>query len=172
MTTCPHTNPLLDGDAAPICADCGQVLTRNDLRAAGIDVRQEESSGFTHMPWPPADGLQRRPYTPDEVELEIVDTLARIERGSSFLVQKERERGEAKLAYEMAFARALAQAEGRSEKTREAQALVACEQMYERWQTADLACRVSREALHNLRAKLSGLQSVASSVRASFEGAR
>ncbi len=171
--TCPHSNPELDHDpdGAPIlvCPDCGQSLSPEEVERSQLPI---ERSGFAHVPWPPEGGLQRRPYTPDEIELEIMDVLSRIERGSIFLTQKERERGEAKLTYEINYARTLAHATGKSEKVREAQALVACEQMYDRWQTAELACRVSREALHNLRAKLSGLQSVASSIRASLEGTR
>lgn len=179
--SCPHPAPsrrLVDGEQ--VCSDCWEVVSvpqaivprdrpgSTDPTAREGDARQ--TGGLRHITTDP--DASSRPYTPEEVEREIVDTLDRIERGAGFLTTKEEQRGAAKLEYELAYARALLRATGRSQEQRDAEAMIACEEQYERWQLLELTCRTAREGMHNLRAKLSGTQSVLRSVGDAYRGAR
>lgn len=174
--TCDHppsARRLVDGEQ--VCTACGEPVGGEDPaliprdRPGGSDPTAREGSertqgGLRHVTWDPLTPAASRPYTPEEVELEIVDTLDRIERGAGWLTTREEERGAAKMAYELSYAKALLTAPGRSEKLREAAALVECSARYEEWQVLELTCRTAREGMHNLRSKLSGLQSVLRSV--------
>lgn len=172
---------IRDEDGQPMCSACGQIV--EGVRPAAIVPRDRPGTDPTHRPDGPGSGglrhmtydpeaveLQRRPYTPDEVELELVDTLDRIERGASWLTTQEEKRGAAKMTHEIAFARARWSSNARSAEQRNDEALLATLDTYEEWQRLELVCRTAREGLHNLRAKLSGLQSVARSVGASMSG--
>jgi hypothetical protein len=179
---CPHPAPrrrLIED--AQVCLDCGQVVEGEEPpliprdRPGGADPTAREGServtgGLRHITWDPDHPARSRPYTPEEVELEIADTLDRIERGAGWLTTKEEERGAAKMEYQIAYARALLNATGKSEKIREAAALLACRELYERWQVLELTCRTAAEGMHNLRSKLSGCQSVLRSASAALSG--
>jgi hypothetical protein len=182
--TCPHPAPrrrLVEGEQ--LCLDCGQVIVAEEQammprdRPGATDPTAREGTdrsrgGLRHVTWDPANPAASRPYTPEEVELEIVDTLDRIERGAGFLTTREEERAAAKIEYEIANARALLSATGKSAGIREASALLAVRHEYERWQVLELTCRTAREGMHNLRSKLSGLQSVLRSASAALSGSR
>jgi len=176
---CPHPpqeRRLIDNEQ--ICLACGEPV-EGELQAIipkereGTDPTMrvgptQQPGGLRHMSYDPAQPMSTRPYTPDEVERELVDTLWRLEAGAGWLTTKEEERAAAKLAYELAFARSMLAASGRSEKMREAEALNANRELYSDWQVLELTCRTAREGLHTLRSKLSGLQSVAKSVNAAL----
>jgi hypothetical protein len=178
---CPHPAPsrrLVDGEQ--VCSVCWEVVSVPQAivprdRPGVVDPTAREgdarsTGGLRHITTDP--DATSRPYTPEEVEREIVDTLDRIERGAGFLTTREEERAAAKLEYEIAHARALLHAPGRSAEMREAQAMIDCREQYERWQMLELTCRTAREGLHNLRAKLSGTQSVLRSIGDAYRGAR
>jgi hypothetical protein len=175
-----------------VCSLCWQVVptsagvpaiipkdrpgTDPTMRLGGSDLGP---GGLRHMQYDPTapakhpDGsIAQRPYTPDEVERELVDTMWRLEAGAGWLTTKEEERGAAKLAYELAHARAIYTSKGRSAEQREAEALLACRREYEDWQLLELTCKTAREGLHNLRAKGSYLQTVNRSVNEALRGAR
>lgn len=128
-----------------------------------------QAGGLRHITVP-TDGQAGRPYTPDEVEKELVVTLDRIERGAGWLTTQEEKRGAAKLAYEIAFAKARFRSDGRSAEQRNDDAMLQCLDLYEEWQQLELVCRTAREGMHNLRSILSGLQSVARSIGAALGG--
>jgi hypothetical protein len=167
---------LVNGEQ--VCSHCWEVVSVPQAivprdRPGTTDPTQREgdarsTGGLRHITTDP--DASSRPYTPEEVERELVDTLDRIERGAGFLTTKEEERSAAKLEYELAHARALLGATGRSVEMREAQAMIDCREQYERWQLLELTCRTAREGMHNLRSKLSGLQTVSRSVNDALRG--
>jgi hypothetical protein len=176
---CAHPAPArrrVDGEQ--VCSDCWEVVSvpqaivpkdrpgSTDPTAREGDARA--TGGLRHITTDP--DATSRPYTPEEVEREIVDTLDRIERGAGFLTTKEEERAAAQLAYDLAYARALIRSTGRSAEQRNAEATIACEELYERVKLLDLTCRTAREGMHNLRSKLSGLQSVLRSASDALRG--
>lgn len=180
--TCPHPAPdrRLIGDEQ-VCTACGAVVAQEEPslipkdRPGTTDPTAREGTdrttgGLRHITWDPDHPARSRPYTPEEVELEIADTLDRIERGAGWLTTKEEERGAAKMEYQIAYARALLSASGKSEKIREAQAMLDCRVLYERWQVLELTCSTAREGMHNLRSKLSGCQSILRSASAALSG--
>jgi hypothetical protein len=178
--TCPHPAPdrrLENGQQ--VCSRCGEVVQVQQAivprdRPGSVDPTRREgdarSGGLRHITYDPAAPGGPRPYTPDEVEREIVDTLDRIERGAGFLTTQEEKRGAAKMAYELAFARARFNSDGRSAEQRNDEAMLACQELYERWQLLELTCRTAREGMHNLRSKLSGLQTVSRSISSALGG--
>lgn len=179
---CPHppsARRLHDGQQ--VCTLCGmpveglpQTIMPRD-RPGGVDPTQREGTarsqgGLRHITWDPETPAASRPYTPDEVEMEIVDTLDRIERGAGWLTTKEEERVAAKVAYELAYARARFTSKAKTVGEREDDALLRCREQYEEWQLLELQCRTAREGMHNLRSKLSGTQSVLRSVSEALRG--
>jgi hypothetical protein len=188
VAECRHPAPArrlaeVEDGRVQVCTDCGQEISAEEPalvprdRPGGTDPTAREGSerttgGLRHITWDPANPYSSRPYTPEEVELEIADTLDRIERGAGWLTTREEERAAAKIEYEIAYARALIAAPGRSSEVRAASALLDCRQLYERWQVLELTCRTAREGMHNLRSKLSGLQSVLRSASAALSGSR
>lgn len=175
----PSARRLIDGEQ--VCLVCGEVVAAEEPaiiardRPGTTDPTAREGSertegGLRHITWDPANPYSSRPYTPEEVELEIADTLDRIERGAGWLTTREEERAAAKLAYELAYAKALLTAPGKSAEMRAAAALVECQDGYGEWQNLELVCRTAREGMHNLRSKLSGLQSILRSASAALGG--
>lgn len=168
----PSARRLIDGEQ--VCLDCSEVVegpTQTIIpkdRPGGVDPTQREgdrsAGGLKHVDYDPAQVGGPRPYTPDQIEREIVDTLDRIERGAGWLTTQEEKRGAAKLQYELAFARARFASNGRSSEQRNDEAMLECRELYSEWQLLELTCRTAREGMHNLRSKLSGLQSVARSI--------
>jgi hypothetical protein len=176
---CPHPpseRRLEDGQQ--ICLTCGQTVEEWERQAivpkdrpGGTDptMREATASGlrFVTVPRPGDTG---RPYTPDEVEREMVLVMDRIERGAGWLTTQEEKRAAAKLAYEIAFAKARYNSDGRSSEQRNDDALLQCLDLYEEWQQLELVCRTAREGLHNLRSMLVGLMAVAKSIGAALSG--
>lgn len=178
---CPHSasgRRLVDGQQ--VCTDCGETVEEWERQAivprdrpGGEDPTYREGTrtagGLRHITVP-TDGMTTRPYTPDEVERELVVVLDRIERGAGWLTTQEEKRGAAKMAYEIAYARARYNSDGRSAEQRNDDALLQCLDLYEEWQLLELTCRTAREGLHNLRSILSGLQTVARSIGTALGG--
>jgi hypothetical protein len=93
------------------------------------------------------------------VERELVVIIDRIERGAGWLTTQEEKRAAAKLAYEIAFAKARYNSDGRSAEQRNDDALLQCLDLYEEWQQLELVCRTAREGLHNLRSMVHAVRS-------------
>lgn len=107
-------------------------------------------------------------YRPTDVELQLVSIVQRLESGQHFQRQWEVRANQAATAYEIAHARAIVESDGRSKEVREAEALLACEDLYLMKMDAEATVKAVRESMHNLRSMLSGFQSIARSVGVSF----
>ncbi|HEY2101416.1 MAG TPA: hypothetical protein VGH72_33470 [Pseudonocardia sp.] len=107
-------------------------------------------------------------YTPADVELQLVSIAQRLEQGQYFQRRCVVEAHNAALEYELAHAKAIIESTGRSKEVREADALVACEQLYRRKMETETLAKAVADTMHNLRSMLSGFQSIARSVGASF----
>lgn len=165
-----------------VCSTCGEEVDPGDNQAivaadrpGTTDPTQRENDersagGLRHVTWDPANPASSRPYTPEEVELELVDTLDRIERGAGWVTTKEEARSAAKVRYELDFARARFTSERRTVGEREDDALLTCSDAYEEWQLLEMQVRTAKEGLHNLRVKANVLQSVLSSIREAMRG--
>lgn len=180
---CSHPFPdrrLFDGQQ--VCSLCWDVLDEPAPPILAVDrpgaadptMRQGDTSdgarpvGLRHVEYVEGQAYATRPYTPEEVELEIVGILSRIERGAGFQTTKIEECAAAKLEYDLAYARALLRTDARSKELREAQAVLACREQYERWKLLELTTKTTAEGMHNLRSMLSGFQSVARSIGAAL----
>jgi hypothetical protein len=173
---CPHPLPdrrLFDGQQ--VCGACWEVLDEPTPAILPVDrpgatdptMRTGDGArpvGLRHVSYVDGQAYTDRPYTPEEVELEIVGILSRIERGAGFQTTKVEECAAAKLEYDLAYARALINSTARSKELREAEAMLACRAQYERWKLLELTVKTTSEGMHNLRSMLSGFQSVARSI--------
>jgi hypothetical protein len=177
---CPHppSERRLE-DGVQVCRACGEAVEEWERQAIvpkdrpGTDptMREETAGGLRHVTVP-QPGDTGRPYTPDQIERELVVIIDRIERGAGWLTTQEERRAAAKLAYEIAYAKARYNSDGRSAEQRNDDALLQCLDLYEEWQGLELVCRTAREGLHNLRSMQSGLQSVARSIGTALGGYR
>lgn len=180
MSECGH--PIdrieLDEDDQTICTVCGMNLddpgNREVTGVIAAGTIQEETpdltpgKGLKHIPWDPNRSYSSRPYTPEEVELEMMGTIDLLERGMQWLVQTDQARYEAKMAYDLGRARKLLDAPGSSAGQREAWAMIETEDLYREWQRLEIIHKTRERALHNVRAKLSALQSIAKSIGSSL----
>jgi hypothetical protein len=177
---CPHppsARRLIDGEQ--VCTSCGEAVEPYERQAIvpkdrpGTDptMREETAGGLRHVTVP-REGDTGRPYTPDQIERELVVIIDRIERGAGWLTSREEERAAAKLQYELAYAKARFNSDARSSEQRSDDALLQCRDLYEEWQQLELVCRTAREGLHNLRSMPSGLQTVARSIGTALGGYR
>jgi hypothetical protein len=114
-----------------------------------------------------------RPYTPAEVESQLVDLEARLERGQHFQRVWEERAYRTKLAFTMAYEADLVRIYEETkapQDIRQAQARTENKTLYEDMTLAEMMVRAVRESMHNLRSQLSGFQSIARSVGASMTG--
>lgn len=109
-----------------------------------------------------------RPYTPTDVELQLVDIERRLEAGQVFQRVWEERLYQSSIAFEFAWARAIDASSGSSADKRNAEATLACEEKLIDKMLAEHMVKAVRETMHNLRAMLSGFQSIARSVGASM----
>jgi len=104
------------------------------------------------------------PYGPMDVEHQLLDINARIERGVHYQRYWEERGFSAKAGYELAWARAIVDSSGGAADVRKAQALLRCEGEYLELQLCETMIRAVRETMHNLRSLQSGMQTVSRSV--------
>lgn len=179
MSECGHPIDSIEvEDGQTICSKCGLNLDAPEntdpdgVVVAGAlddeDPRTDPGLGLKHITWAPDRTYAARPYTPEEVELEIIGTIDLIDRGTSWLVAADQQRYEAKMAYDLGYARKLLEAPGRSAEQRAAWTTIQTEDLYRDWQRLEIIHKTRERAMHNLRAKLSGLQSVAKNLTASL----
>lgn len=109
-----------------------------------------------------------RPVTPNDIEQGLVAVLSRLDAGVSWQTREEQRLQQLDTAYQLAYARALVGAKGAAD-VRKAFALLACEPMFVELQVQTAKVKAMREALHNLRSLLSGLQTIGRSVGASLQ---
>jgi hypothetical protein len=168
VSGCGHPVEAIDViDDAAICTVCGTNVDHPANSPAIVD-EVPQGGGLRHITWNPDQPYASRPYTPVEVEMEIVATVDLIDRGTTWLVGADEARYQAKMAFDLERARKLLVAPGRSAEQRDAWATVETEELYREWQRLEIIHRTRERAMHNLRAKLSGLQSVSKSISMSL----
>lgn len=167
-------------DGQQVCSRCWDVLDDEPTpaitavdRPGSADPTMREADGarpvgLRHVQYVDGKAYADRPYTPEEVELEIVGILSRIERGAGFQTTVVEELAAARLEFDLAYARAIIRTTSRSKELREAEATLACQEQYERWKLLELKAKTTADGMHNLRSMLSGFQSVAKSIGVSL----
>lgn len=111
------------------------------------------------------------PYTPADVELKIVEILRQLENSELFLRQQLARLHQAQHNYNMRYNLAYKTSDGRSDGQRKADAVLATERESYEMTEAEMLVRALRDSQHNLRAQLSGFQSVARSLAVSMVNA-
>jgi len=106
--------------------------------------------------------------TPDDLSAHILDVVNRLERGALFAMQCISAEFEARRAFKMGMAKHVATSTASSADRRDAEAMVACEELYNEMVMAEMMARVARESLHNLRSILSGYQTTGRAVMAVY----
>jgi hypothetical protein len=112
-----------------------------------------------------------QPYTPQDVEQQLLDIEARLERGMHFQRYWEEAAYAAKMAYTIKAAKARQDAPGAKDQ-RDAYVLVRCEAEWREMELADAMVKSMRETMHTLRSLQSGYQTVSRSVSESMRGVR
>lgn len=172
MSECAHPEEYLEvqEDGSTVCQTCGTVLAEKPSQVAQLAGDEPPPPlGLKHITWNPSAQYASRPYTPEEIELEMMGTIDLLERGTTWLVGADQARYEAKMTFDLERARKLLEAPGRSQEMREAWAMLETESLYREWQRMEIIYKTRERAMHNVRAKLSGLQSIARSVGASLQ---
>jgi hypothetical protein len=110
------------------------------------------------------------PYQLADIEVEILRCVQRLEGGIRYEVQVIEQAEEAEHKYAIAYARALLEAsqEPGAADIREARALLATEEERGQMQLLKTMVKTTKAAMHNIRSTLSGLQTVNSSLRATY----
>lgn len=111
------------------------------------------------------------PYTPEDVELKIVDIMRAIDRSELFLRQQIAREHAAQHNLDFRYNLAIAQSEAKAADQRKAEAWIATERQRFEATEASMLVRALRDAQHNLRSVLSGYQSVARSLGVSLTNA-
>lgn len=111
------------------------------------------------------------PYTPEDVELKIVEILRQLENSELFLRQQLARLHQATHNHDFRYNLALAKSEQRAADQRKAEAWLATEKERHEMTEAEMLVRALRDSQHNLRAQLSGFQSVARSLAVSMVNA-
>ena len=109
-------------------------------------------------------------YTPADVEKHILDVLARLECGAKFERETVLGAYTTTQAFDRAYWRAFNASEATSEGKRKAEAMVLCEIEHMEMTQAAMLKEAAKATMHNLRAVLSGYQSVGRSVGAAYQG--
>lgn len=174
--------PAEPGQETPFVAcGCSQVLDALPLSTSSA------SGGFPGLPTAEPSGAlvatdpvqsvlalidPTKVYGPAEVEEHILDCVSRLETGAVFERECILREHAAKTAYDVAWARAMVKVTGSSADVRKAEAFVETEAEYLEWQEAAMLVKAVKTTMHNLRSVLSGYQSVASSIRAAYQGTK
>jgi hypothetical protein len=111
------------------------------------------------------------PYTPEDVELKIVDIMRAIDRSELFLRQQIAREHAAQHNLDFRYNLAIAQSDAKAADQRKAEAWIATERQRFEATEASMLVRALRDAQHNLRSVLSGYQSVARSLGVSLTNA-
>jgi hypothetical protein len=154
---------------------------------AAIDQREALESGAMGLPAPghprggalayePADPIRStlalidptELYTPDDVERHILDTLYRLETGQLFERESVQKYYHAKQAFDLKFAACMVSSKGGAADVRKAQATLDCSAEYSALNDAEMVMKAVKATMHNLRSVLSGYQSTARSVGATY----
>lgn len=110
-------------------------------------------------------------YDSKMVEEHILDVLRRIERGAHYQRVCEEQMFELGMKLEFAKARARPKTRGGAKDQRDAEVLLATEAEYRAYNLAKMKVEAIRNTMHNVRALLSGYQSIARSIQSAYSGA-
>lgn len=111
------------------------------------------------------------PYTPQDVELKIVEIMGQLEKSEVMLRQQVAREHQATHNYTMRYNLAIATSDGRAQDQRTAEAVLATERELFEMTQAKMLTKCLRDSQHNLRSQLSGMQSVARSLSVSLVNA-
>ncbi len=103
-------------------------------------------------------------YTPEEIERQILDCNARLERGAHFERAALEEEGRTELEWSNAYDLAVLNSDKGAADTRKADAMVNTRELHDAFVTARMVRKAIQSTMHNLRAVLSGYQSVGKSI--------
>jgi hypothetical protein len=133
-------------------------------------------AGVPHSEVTPEDPISARlaaidptmPYTPTDIELQLVDIERRLESGQLFQRVWEQRAFDTAKAYKIAWAKAMNASNGGSADKREAEVFIATQAEWIAKAEAEYMVKAVRDTMHNLRSMLTGFQSIARSVAASM----
>lgn len=108
--------------------------------------------------------------TPADVEDALVAVLEKLDQGVAFQSAEERKLARLEEEYRVAYARALLAAQNvcRTDALRKAHAELATAELGDALSVQRITVKTTRDAMHNLRAILTGVQSLGKSVAASY----
>jgi hypothetical protein len=112
------------------------------------------------------------PYTPAEIESQLIDLAARLERGVHFQRGWEEQNYRDRLAFDIEYNRKLLESERTSADLRKADAIGQCEELFRAKAISDMMVRAVRETMHNLRSLQSGYQTISNSIKSSTQSYR
>lgn len=174
--------PAEPGQETPFVAcGCGQVLDALPLSTStasgGLAVPSAGEPSGALVALDPVQSVlalidPTKVYGPAEVEEHILDCVSRLETGAVYERECLLREHAAKTTYDVAWARAMVRVTGTSADVRKAEAFVETEAEYLEWQEAAMLVKAVKTTMHNLRSVLSGYQSVASSIRAAYQGTK
>lgn len=155
-----------DADAALVAYDLATQV--DTLEASGQAVQSAQDAPDMSPAVPVIDPT--RPYGPAEVERAILDANRRLELGLKHEANLIAATEQAKIEYELAYARAIERSTGGAADIRKANAVIASEREYRAWHEAMAARDAIKSVTHTLRSTVSALQSVSRSVGVSYSG--
>jgi hypothetical protein len=161
-------------DAASGTAVCGcGVFEEYQPPEGGTEVVRRQAGTMAYEARDPIESTlalidPAEQYTPDDVERHILDVLSRLETGALFERQTVLDHFKAKQAFDLAYNARLLASEQRSADLRKADAMTHCADLYRALGEAEMLKDAAKATMHNLRAILSGYQSTARSVGATF----
>jgi hypothetical protein len=109
------------------------------------------------------------PYGPGELESQLIDIAARLERGVHFQRGWEEQNYRDRLKFELAYNQAIMESDESSADRRKAGAIVACKELFEAKALSDMMVRAVRETMHNLRSLQSGYQTISNSIKSTTQ---
>jgi hypothetical protein len=148
--------------------DADLVAEADAIEAPGHAVQVKQEAPDMNPAVPVIDPSQ--PYGPAEVERAILDANRRLELGLKHEANLIAATEQAKIEYELAFARAIERSAGGAADIRKANAVLASERQYRAWIDAKAARDAMKSITHTLRSTVSALQSVSRSVGTSYTG--
>lgn len=107
-------------------------------------------------------------YTPEQVEQQILDCNARLERGAHFERAALEEEGRTELEWSNAYDLAVLNSKLGAADTRKADAMVQTRELHDAFVTARMVRKAIQSTMHNLRSVLSGYQSVGKSIASAY----
>lgn len=110
-------------------------------------------------------------YTPEEIERQILDCAARLERGAHFERAALEEEGRTELLWSNAYDLAVLNSDKGAADTRKADAMVETRELHDAFINARMVRKAIQSTMHNLRSVLSGYQSVGKSIANTYGAA-